>query len=199
MNRLKSTLTCSYCSKIFKDPIELPCKHNLCKRHLTEKTTPKSKKMKCVDCKQAFDVKGKDFKTIDFVKKLLDDHVYLSDQELSWKKQIEDSIRQFFQMYEQFTLNKTTFVHNHFQEIRFKLDEHRDLLKGKVDDIYMVMIEKTKTFEVAYLKSLESQLNSSLKSFETKSLEESFKETEEAFRNPNLLICNVNKKRRLQS
>jgi hypothetical protein len=37
-------------------------------------------------------------------------------------------------MYEQFTLNKTTLdldVHNHFQEIRFKLDEHREELKDE--------------------------------------------------------------------
>ena len=86
MNRWKSSLTCSHCSKIFKDPIELPCKHNLCKRHLTEKSTTKSKKMKCGDCKQDFEIKGNDFKTIDLVKKLLDDHVYLSDEEVILKK-----------------------------------------------------------------------------------------------------------------
>ena len=74
MERLKSTLTCSHCSKIFKDPIELPCKHNLCKRHLTEKTTTnKSKKMKCGDCKQDFEIiKETDFKTIEILKKQLD-------------------------------------------------------------------------------------------------------------------------------
>ncbi len=45
-------------------------------------------------------------------------------------------------MYEQFTLNKTTLdldVHEHFTVIRFKLDEHREKLKIKIDDIYMEM------------------------------------------------------------
>jgi hypothetical protein len=76
-------------------------------------------------------------------------------------------------MYEQFTLNKTTLdldVHEHFQEIRFKLDEHREALKVKIDDVYMEMIDKTKKFEATYLKSLEDKLNASLKSFETTSL-----------------------------
>jgi len=193
MERLKSTLTCSHCSKIFKDPIELPCKHNLCKRHLTEKsTTNKSKKMKCGDCKQDFEIiKDTDFKTIEIIKKQLDQLVYLSDEELALKNKIEDSIRQFFQFYEQFTLNKTNLAHNHFQEIRFKLDEHREELKQKIDDIYMEMIQKTKTFEVAYLKSLESKLKASLKSFEIKSLEQSLNETEESFRNPNLLLESI--------
>jgi hypothetical protein len=198
MERLKSTLTYSYCSKIFKDPIELPCKHNLCKRHLTEKTTTKSKKMKCGDCKQDFEIKGKGFKTIEILKKQLDEQVYLTDQKFALKKQIQDSIRTFFQMYEQFTLNKTTLVHNHFQEIRFKLDEHRELLKGKIDAIYMEMIQKTKTFEAACLKSLESKLKASLISFETISLEQSLNETEETFRDPNLLIESIREMQRQQ-
>jgi hypothetical protein len=115
MNNLNSALTCSYCSKIFKDPIELPCKDNLCKEHLVEKD-----RIICGECKQEFQVKDNEFESNDFVKKQLEDHVYLSDEEFSLKKQIEDSIRTFFQMYEQFTLNKTRIdldVHEHFQEI----------------------------------------------------------------------------------
>jgi len=38
----------------------------------------------------------------------LDESVNLGDEELSLKKQVEGSIRTFFQMYEEFTLNKTT-------------------------------------------------------------------------------------------
>ena len=202
MERLKSSLVCSYCSKIIKDPIELPCSHHLCKEHLTEKTVAKENRIKCVECKQDFEVKNKDFKTNNLVKNQIDDHVYLNDEEFSLKKQIEDSIRQFFQLYEQFTLNKTRIdsdVHNHFTEIRFKLDEHREELKQKIDDIFMEMIDKTKTFEALYLKGLADRLNSSLKSFETTSIEQSLKETEKSFRNPNLLKCNANKKRRLSS
>jgi hypothetical protein len=197
----KSQLTCSYCSRIFHDPIELPCSHNLCRQHLTENNVIKENKIKCGECKAEFKVKGNDFKTIEMLKKQLDELVYLSGEELSLKKQIEISIQTFFQMYEQFTLNKTTLdldVHEHFQEIRFKLDEYREELKVKIDDIYMEMIEKTKKFEASYLKSLEDQLNASLKSFETKSLEQSLKETEETFRNPNLLIESIREMQREQ-
>jgi hypothetical protein len=198
MNRWKSTLTCAFCSKIFKDPIELPCKHNLCKQHLTEKD---GNEIKCAECKQDLEVKDNDFKTINLVKKLLDDHLYLSNEEFALKKQIEDSIRQFHQMFEQFSLNKTRLdlnVHEHFTEIRFKLDEHREVLKQKIDQIYLEMIDKTKKFEAAYLKSIEDKLNASLKSFETKSIELSLKETEESFRNPNLLIESIREMQRKQ-
>jgi hypothetical protein len=201
MNKLKSTLTCSYCLKIFKDPIELPCSHNLCKQHLTEKSVVKDNRIKCGECKQDFEVKDNEFKSIEILKKQLDELLFLSDEEVSLKKQIEDSIQMFFQIFEKFSMNKTTLdldVHNHLTEIRFKLDENREELKKKIDDIYMEMIEKTKKFESTYLKSLEDKLYSSLKSFETKSLEQSLNETEETFRNPNLLIESIREMQRKQ-
>jgi hypothetical protein len=201
MNKLKSSLTCSNCLKIYKDPIELPCSHNLCKVHLVEKSVVQQNKIKCGECKKDFQIKDNEFKTINFINKLLDEHVYFSDEEISLKKQIEDSIRKFFQMYEEFCLNKTNRdldVHNHFQEIRRNIDLHREKLKEKVDDIYMEMIDKSKKFEAAYLKSLEDKLEASLKSFETKSLEQSLKETEETFRNPNLLIESIREMQRQQ-
>jgi hypothetical protein len=194
MNRWKSSLTCSYCSKIFQDPAELPCKHHLCKEHLTENNVIKENKIKCVECKQDFQVKDNEFKTIEILKKQLDELLFLSDEEVSLKKHIEDSIRQFFQNFEEFSMNKNRIdvdVHEHLQEIRFKLDEHREELKAKIDDIYIEMIEKTKKFEAAYLNSLEDKFNASLKSFGTKSLEQSLKETEDTFRNPNLLIESI--------
>ena len=48
------------------------------------------------------------------------------------------------------------------------------------------------------MKSLEDQLNASLKSFETTSIEQSLNETEETFRNPNLLIDSIREIQRKQ-
>ena len=114
------------------------------------------------------------------MKQQLDDQIYLSDEEIDLNKKIEDSIKLFFQMYEQFTLRKNYLdleCHNHFQKIRRQLDMHREKIKKKVDEIYMGMIQKTKDFEASYLK-----LDTHLKYMETKS------SIEEKFRNPNLLI-----------
>ena len=93
MNRWKSSLTCSYCSKIFKDPVKLPCKHHLCKEHLAEKNVVKQNRIICGECKQDFEVKDNDFKSTEILKKQLDDFPFLSDEEFALKKQIEDSIR----------------------------------------------------------------------------------------------------------
>jgi hypothetical protein len=101
-----------------------------------------------------------------------------------------------FQIYEKFTFNKTTLDlddHEHYQEIRFKLDEYRERLNlmSIGNDIYMDMIDKTKKMESTYLKCLEDKLAAPLKSFETKSLQDSLKETADKFRNPNIMTESV--------
>jgi hypothetical protein len=85
MNNFKSTLTCS---KIFKEPIELPSRHHLCKTHLTEKDIVNKDRIKCVECGQNFKVKDKDSKTNEIIKKQLSEFVYLSDEELLIKQHI---------------------------------------------------------------------------------------------------------------
>ena len=83
---------------------------------------------------------------------MINSKAYLSHEEISLKEKIEESIKIF---YEDFILNKIKLdldCHEHFQEIRFQLDQHREELKEKVDNIYMEMIEETKEYESSYLK-----------------------------------------------
>ena len=191
MQKLKSSLTCSYCSKIYKDPIELPCQDLMCKEHLFNKS-----KIECSTCKQEFEIKDHDFKSIKSIQNIIEDLQYLGDEGKALKKKLEDSIKIFCEMYDEFTLNKTQLnldCHNHFQEIRFQLDMHREKLKEKIDEIYMEMIEKTKEFETKYLKSFNEKLPVSFKSFEAKSVENYLKELEETFRDPNLVIESIEK------
>jgi hypothetical protein len=79
------------------------------------------------------------------VQKQLDIRVYLSDEEeKSLKSKMDESIRNFYQMNEEYVLNKnlvTLECHKHFQEVRFQIDEHREELKKKIDDISLEMIE----------------------------------------------------------
>jgi hypothetical protein len=196
MNKLKITLTCSYCSKIFKNPVELPCNHNVCKEHLIDKDVQKQNKIKCAECELEFQVKDNEFKSFELFNKLLDDQLYLSDEEMSLKQKIEESIQNFFQLYEEFLLGKNSLdlnCHNHFQELRFQIDEQRENLKAKIDEVALEMIDKTKQLEAKYLLSLNAI------SVETnKTLEIEIKETEEAFRNPALLIESIREIQRKQ-
>jgi uncharacterized Zn-finger protein len=58
----KSQLTCSYCSRIFKDPILLPCHNLICREHLKVETVVKTNRIKCNKCNEEFAVMGHEFK-----------------------------------------------------------------------------------------------------------------------------------------
>ena len=199
-SKVKSSLTCSYCAKILKNPIELPCDDLICQEHLKEKEVVQTNKIKCATCKQEFHVKDNDFRTNKLAKKQIDDKIYLNEKELALRKKIEESIKKIHQMYEEFIELNPTIIKNkldsdcfeHFHEIRFQIDQHREELKKKIDDIYMEMIEETKKVEATYLKYNEG-LENYFKSFETRSIENDLLDLEVTFRNPNLLIESIQK------
>jgi hypothetical protein len=189
-NRFKKSLSCFRCLKILKDPVELPCGDLVCKEDLTENAF----QIKCFKCKQEFEVEKEKIKYNKFAKQMLDEKVYLSNEEIGLKEKIEESIKVFYKMYEEFILNKSKLdldCHNHFQEVRCQIDLHRENLKKKIDEIYMEMIEKTKEVEASYLKSLNEKLDTSLKPIETKSIELDIEELNEAFRDPNIVIESI--------
>jgi hypothetical protein len=195
MNRWKSSFTCSFCSKIFKDPIELPCKHILCKEHLCDREIQKENKIKCVDCKQDFQVNGSDFKSIECLTKFLTNRLYLSDEELNLKQKIEESMRVFYEMYTKID----TDVHGHFQEMVRLIDEHRVKLKQRIDEYALAMIDKVKKCEISYLKNLSVTQEASMRRVEeTNLVEESLRGVEELFRDPNLLIESIREMQRKQ-
>jgi hypothetical protein len=184
----KSKLTCSYCSKIFKHPIILPCDHSLCGQHLNERDVVKANKIKCKTCNEEFAVKGNEFKSNEAIVKLIETQSYLSDQEITLKQELEESIKKFFEFYDQFDQNKTQLesdIFEHFQEIRFKIDEQREELKKRIDDMALAMIDQTKKSQNAYLNDLKERFSSI---DHLQSLENKMSQIEETFLKPNLLI-----------
>ena len=108
MNNFKSNLVCSFCNKIYKDPIELSCGDLICHGHLTERDALRqNNKIKFQECKLEFDVKGIEFKLNKFAQNLLSDNVHLNNEEISLKQKIEESIQLFYQMYDEFISSKT--------------------------------------------------------------------------------------------
>ena len=92
MLTLKSHLTCSYCSKIVKEPIELPYEDSMCREHLSERNVVKENKIKCNKCNEEFGVKNNEFKSNEALRKLIESHSYLSSEEMSFKNELEQSI-----------------------------------------------------------------------------------------------------------
>jgi hypothetical protein len=109
---LKYQLTCSYCSKIFKDPIELPCEDNICREHLLENVVVKENRIKCKKCNEQFQVKDNQFKSTKAFTNLIESQSFLSDEESSLKQNLEESIRKFIQLHDEFAQNKTKHSSN---------------------------------------------------------------------------------------
>jgi hypothetical protein len=87
------------------------------------------------------------FKSNKSLKQLVDDKSYLSEEETNLTQQLEESIREFVGFFEEFIKHKSiveTQVFDHFQEIRFQIDERREEMKKKIDDIALTMIDKAK-------------------------------------------------------
>ena len=55
----KEDLKCSYCPKVLKDPIILPCQDTICKEHLDESNI---KSIQCLTCNEEFNLENIEFK-----------------------------------------------------------------------------------------------------------------------------------------
>jgi hypothetical protein len=151
----KSKLTCSFCSRIFKDPICRTYGDSICREHLKERDVVKQNKIKFKACSEEFGVKENHFKSNGDISKLIESQCYLNKEEMSLKHELEESIQKFFTFYDEFVQNRTNLdmdVYNHFDEIRFKIDEHRERIKEKIDDIALEMIDKVTKHEEKFLK-----------------------------------------------
>ena len=188
---LKSKLTCSHCSKIYKDPILLPCEHSICREHLKRRDVVKANRIKCNKCNEEFQIKDNEFESNEALIQIIESQSYLSEEEIRLKHELEVSIRQFFEFYEEFIQNKTQLeadIFEHFQELRFQIDEHRERIKERIDHIALAMVDQTKKYEALYLRGLKERFSSF---DETQSLQIKLNQIEDTFRNPNILIESI--------
>jgi hypothetical protein len=183
----KSEVTCSYCLKIYKDPIDLPCGDSICRQHLSVKQN----KITCNKCNGEFQLNDDAFRSNKNLKKQVENQSYLSDEEINLEQKLEESIKKFFQYYDEFSQNKNkieTDVFDHFQELRFQIDEQREELTKRIDDIALAMIDKIKKYEEKYLRDLKERFPFFGHS---QSLESELNQIEDTFRNPNLLAQSI--------
>ena len=106
------------------------------------------------------------------IKELSDIDIYLSDEVKNSK-----SLKELFNLYDQFNISKKDLESeciNCFKELRLQVEFHRQEIKKrfnisttkKLDDIASMMIERIKTFENLYLRSINFKFQTSLKSFD---------------------------------
>ena len=89
MLKSKSQLTCSYCSKILKDPIYLPCGDSICRNHLSERRVVKENRIECNKCKRDFEVKDNQFKSNKTFNMFVEYVYHLSEKEKSLKQSLK--------------------------------------------------------------------------------------------------------------
>jgi hypothetical protein len=128
----------------------LPCDDSICREHISERDVLNQNKINCNKCQQEFQVRANQFKSNESLTQIIESHSYLNDEEISLKQQLEVSIKIFFDYYDEFIQNKTQLemnVFEHYQEMRFKVDEQREELKKRIDDIALELIDKIKKSE----------------------------------------------------
>ena len=87
---LKSELTCSYCMKIYRKPVILPCNDCLCEEHLKDKDVLKFKSIQCKTCNQEFSLDENEFKPNKIVQSLIEKEMHLTETEKAIKKLSEN-------------------------------------------------------------------------------------------------------------
>ena len=183
----KSSWTCLYCSKIFKDPIQLPCNDNICAHHLTESNVLEKKKVKCPKCAQMFDsCRTEDFKPNKLVRQFLDKEIFLSDEEKRLKAKLEEGLEMLHQLWKEFSQSKSKAsleFQDYFQEIKRQIGVQRERLKEKIDKIAADMIEQTNKYETSYLESMNTKAERS-----PKILRDQLNDLNETFRDPSILL-----------
>jgi hypothetical protein len=152
----KQNFVCPHCNKIFKNPILLPCFDTICEHHLREEMALKQKSIQCKikTCKQTFNLDGLKSGPNKNLQSLLNDNIHLSDEEKSLKNALLESCANFDQMNREYHDLGSESIKAHFDRLRRQLDERRESLHGKIDEIYFEMIEKTKNCEESVLKNL---------------------------------------------
>ncbi len=158
MSQKKCLFICSHCNKIFKNPILLPCYDTICGHHLREEMVLKQKSIECKTCKQTLNL-DESFKSgpNKHLQTQLDHDIHLSDEEKSLKNSLLESCANFDQMNHEYHESKANLasasIKAHFDRLRRQLDERRESLHGKIDEIYFEMIEKTTNCEANVLKN----------------------------------------------
>ena len=183
----KSSFLCSNCPKILKKPVTFTCGCTVCGEHLDDKEATKTKTIKCVKCNIEYNLNEINFKPNKLVEDLLNQNVYLTEEEKSFKTKLSQSLTDLHNIFDELREKKTMLeveIYDHFVELRRQIDIRREEAKARIDDISMQMIELSQNVEAQYMDRLKKTFIRS----EEESFERRKNDFEEKFRDPKLLI-----------
>jgi len=141
----------------------LPCGDSICEYHLNEANVLKDNSIKCMvsTCKRKFNLDSNVFIPNKTVKSLLDKETFLSDEEKSLKKCMQELLKKLDTLSDEYRQSKSNFktlCHDRFQEVYHRMDIHRQNLKDLIDEIFYVMMRETNDIEISYSNNLFKRL-----------------------------------------
>ena len=185
----KDELLCSICRLLVKNPVSFPCNCTICDEHLFD--GPERKPLiTCDTCGDEFIVPKDGFKQNKLAQRILDHDLHLSVEERALKQSILCMNRKLAELLAEFESKKTSLESlcaYQFTEIRRQIDIQRELVKEKIDEIALKMIDQTKVAEAKYMKRLSDKARQNLQS----DIEQVEVMLANEYRKPNLLYEKV--------
>ena len=155
----KKSLTCKVCNCILNEPVELPCKETICRKHLRIITCPR--------CKLEHNLNPSEFNPVNsVVSNLLKDKAYLSPEEKGLLEKIENSISVFHEAQGKYNsgLENSSFETQCVQNVQIVLDQikaRHEELKAQIDDLYSKLKEDVIKSASSYMEIFKKDLATS--------------------------------------
>lgn len=159
-------IECKICDDTFQEPVTLPCCHNICKKHETV-----GKKISCPECNEIHEIPTNGFPPNLLARDLLNrkfDCLELGpehNEAIRTYMQLKDLIDEFKLLRD----NSGLAVTKAFDDIRNKVDLHREEAKKKIDDDALELIKELDEYESKCTAGLSSN-NKLVVSTETEEL-----------------------------
>ena len=184
-------MTCTICKRFLKNPVTLPCYCFACDEHLHDDFA-KSKSLKCLNCNRDFQIPESGFASNKVIASILSKELHLSDEEKTLKNLIKDLIQQLLKLQPQNGVDSMQndmelLSFDHFSELKRKVDMQREALKTQIDQIALKMIDQINEKEKKY----KIKVNELILEIKDKSMLQKNEALLDQFRDPNLVIANI--------
>ena len=148
-------IVCRTCTRIYLDPIDLPCSNTICKSHFED-----FNKSKCSFCLQHHKMSLEIFiKSNQSLSEILQMNLHLSEKEKQIKIEIEKLLETNKSLTEELKLNEAqsdALCYDHFAKIENSIDLQREELKKKIDELSFDLIEQVKQSKSKFEDDLKS-------------------------------------------
>ena len=149
----KDELLCNICKQVLNNPVSLPCHCVICGDHLYDGCARKDS-ITCETCSEDFHVPTEGFRENHMVQRILAKDGHLTDEEKTLKHALKEIGQHLDRLLIEIDSKKATLeiaCYEHFAEIRRQIDFHREVMKAKIDDIMVELIDKAKKVEAAFM------------------------------------------------